>query len=205
MPVLRRLDPTLLFVCVVALAGCAGVAPRAESPTLAHVAHERDANGDAIVVVRDYIELMKVDGHDERHRVQYAWNYTRAIAQRRLFAVDGTLQSVEDRPGLTLKATDDEIAYATGLVRNDPRLKDAAGGATEFYGGFSVRDAGSECDVGSRCIRVLATRDQGRHNMFHAIVDLMRGRIVDASVDPGMRAIEDRSETTMKSESIKGE
>ena len=68
-----------LIALLVALAGCrAGLPARksapAESPALAHVPHETTADGEQVVVVRDYFEPMKLDGRDEDRRVQYVWN-----------------------------------------------------------------------------------------------------------------------------------
>ena len=96
----------ILPLLVVAFAGCqGGTATRGDaqvdSPTLAHVPHETTADGEKVVVVRDYFEPMKLAGGDEDRRVQYVWNYTRGMTQRRVWSADGATFEATDQPATT--------------------------------------------------------------------------------------------------------
>ena len=171
-----------------ALAGCTAGAPTrdsapAESPALAHVPHETTAEGDKVVVVRDYVEPMKMDGRDEDRRVQYVWNYSRGLTQRRVWNAGGDGYEVLDMPGLTLNATQAELDYAFSVVRDDRHYADVMTPDTLLQGGFSVREANSECDARARCIHVFGVRDDGSTRVLHAIFALGTGKIVDYEYD----------------------
>lgn len=180
---------------VLTLVACAGSrAERDERAALAvleHVAHERTPGGEAIVVVRDYVEPTKVEGRDERHRVQYVWNYSRGIAQRRIWDVAGLAFQEEDLPGLTLNATADELAFALASVRADPKYADVIKPDTILHGGFSVRETGSRCDGAARCIHVFGVESDGETRVLHAVFSLGTGRLLDHDYDP---ALSDASE-----------
>jgi hypothetical protein len=141
--------------------------------------------------VRESVDEVKFDGGgEERLRVQYLWDYTAGQAIRRTYATDGTFRTAEPMPNVTLNATDRERDYAFGLVRAAPDLARRITPTTTLFGGFSFREPGHpDCDVGSRCIHVVGSENQGRRHVLHAIVDLMTGRVVDPEYDPGMRGI----------------
>lgn len=62
----------------------------------------------------------------------------------------------------------------------------------QFDDGFSYREPGDPaCDLHSRCIHVVASRDAGAHITIHAIVDLMQGRVVNPDYDPRTTGIAD--------------
>lgn len=177
-----------------AMAGCAGVRSPDLAPgsAAAHVPHEQLANGDAIVVIRDYVDEFKLDGGAVHKRVRWAWNYSRGITQELRSNLDGSDLTVIDHPGLTLRATAEELQYAVYLVRADPRFVDRVTPELQFDSGFSYREpATPACYLHSRCIHVIASRDGGAHIVIHAIVDLMQGTIVDPDYDPQMTGIAD--------------
>lgn len=181
-------------LATVLLAACAGVRQQELPPRSAvrHVPHEQLANGDAIVVIRDYVDEFKVDGGSVHKRVRWAWNYSRGVAQELQSELDGSGLVVSDHPGLTLRATPEELDYAVALIRDDPRLAARVTPDLQFDGGFSYREPASPaCDLGSRCIHVVASRDAGAHIAIHSIVDLMQGTIVDPDYDPQMTGIAD--------------
>lgn len=198
-PGLERFDQEWLrlgatVVAAVALAACAGVRSPALPPgsAAAHVPHEQLANGDAIVVVRDYVDEFKLDGGTVHKRVRWAWNYSRGTTQELRSNLDGSDLAVIDHPGLTLRATAEELQYAVSLVSADPRFADRVTPALQFDSGFSYREPGNPaCYQRSRCIHVIASRDAGAHIVIHAIVDLMQGTIVDPDYDPRMTGIAD--------------
>ncbi|HQX24230.1 MAG: hypothetical protein KA911_01600 [Xanthomonadales bacterium] len=187
-----RLGATI--VAAAALAACAGVRSPELAPgsAAAHVPHEQLANGDAIVVVRDYVDEFKLDGGTVHKRVRWAWNYSRGLTQELRSNLDGSELVVIDHPRLTLRATADELQYAVSLVRDDPRFAGRVTPELQFDSGFSYREPGNPaCYLHSRCIHVIASRDAGAHIVIHAIVDLMQGTIVDPDYDPRMTGIAD--------------
>jgi hypothetical protein len=194
-----RFDPGRLrfgaaVAAAVALAACAGVRGPQLPPGSAasHIAHEELANGDAIVVVRDYVDEFKLETGTVHKRVRWAWNYSRGITQELRSNLDGTDLAVIDHPRLTLRATAEELQYAVSLVRADPRFAGRVTPELQFDSGFSYREPGvPACYLRSRCIHVIASRDAGAHIVIHAIVDLMQGTIVDPDYDPRMTGIAD--------------
>jgi hypothetical protein len=191
---LKRLCQGAALVVAVAMAGCAGVRSPDLAPgsAAAHVPHEQLANGDAIVVIRDYVDEFKLDGGAVHKRVRWAWNYSRGITQELRSNLDGSDLTVIDHPGLTLRATAEELQYAVSLVRGDPRFAGRMMPELQFDSGFSYREpATPACYLHSRCIHVIASRDGGAHIVIHAIVDLMQGTIVDPDYDPQMTGIAD--------------
>jgi hypothetical protein len=168
----------ILVLVVLVLAGCAQTPTK--TPSLPKVLEAIDdiaaENGDRIVVVRDYVDEVKIDGKDVRQRYQYAWNYTRAIAQLRIFSLDGALLSVEDQPLLTLNASESEQAYAFSVVKADPRWKSLHNPDSTFYGGFSFRPPQHPvCSPHARCIHVFASDSGGYNTTLHVIFDLASG------------------------------
>ena len=176
------------------LVACAANVPvrEREPGVLGHVPHETTADGDKVVVVRDYFEPRKIDGKDDDRRVQYVWNYTRGVTQRRLWSADGLSFEATDMPGMTLNATADELDYAYAIVRADPRYADVITSDTYFHGGFSVREPDSPCDDRARCIHVFGVRDAGRKRVLHAIFALGTGKIIDHDYDPALGGLGER-------------
>jgi hypothetical protein len=190
-------NPALVAVlaCAVAsLAGCAAVTTetRAAPAILADIPHEADAAGDRVVVVRDYVELQKIDDRDQRRRVQYVWNYDRGITQRRVWDEAGTRYEVTDFTGMTLNATPEELAWMWKTLRADPRWSSVLVDGLDYYGGFSVREPTGPCQARSRCVHAIVMRDDGRERVLHGIFDLASGRLVDDDYDPTLTGIGQR-------------
>lgn len=180
-----------------ALSACASVpvAP-GRSPSLAHLPVVQLPDGHEAVLVREYGDEQKRDGTEVRVRVEYLWDYTAGAARVRTLDLDGKVVEDRTQPGLTLNATPEELEYAFELTRAEPALAAKARGVADvnWYGGFSFREPGhAGCDVGSRCVHVIASRDAGRHKVLHALVDLQRGKVVVADYDPSMGGIADSS------------
>jgi hypothetical protein len=135
------------------------------------------------VVVRDYMDSQKIDGADRTLHIQYGWDYTRGTAVQKTFEKDGALRESLDQPTLTLQATDAEMDYAYALVKAEPSLHEFSLRQDALYqGGFSLREPGSrDCDIGSRCVHVVVAGGQdGGLSLAHAIVDLMKRKVVEA-------------------------
>ena len=133
-------------------------------------------NGDRIVISRDYVDELKIDGRNVTQRFQYVWNYSRAVAQERVLTLDGTLVQINDKPSLGLRATEQEQEYAFSVIRADSRWSDEHNADSLFYGGFVFRQADHPvCGMKSRCIHVFVANADGSVTMLHVIFDLMTG------------------------------
>lgn len=187
----RRISVLLMVLgAALGLSACAGVQVAPTAAVAPPVPTIVSAAGHRIHLVRESNELRKTAAGDERVRVEYAWDYSRGIAVRRVFAGDAGVPVEEDLPVVTLNATEAERAFAFALVRADRRLAARITPSTTLFGGFSYREPGHPaCDVRSRCIHVVGSADGGQRHALHAIVDLMSGTIVDPDHDPGMRGI----------------
>jgi hypothetical protein len=193
------MKPGLLKIAVVLVAlisaGCAGRAPKPSASVAAILDSIEDVaaeNGDRILVIRDYVDDLKTESGDVRQRFQYAWNYTRGVAQLRVFDMSGVLLNIEDQPALTLNATDAEKAYAFTAVRADPRWHGMYRTDSTFYGGFSFRPVQHPvCGPGARCIHVFASDTGGANTTLHVIYDLMSGYMEAAAphIDPSGKTI----------------
>jgi hypothetical protein len=180
-----------LAALAVLLPGCAttGDGTAASPAILSGVPYETDAAGERVVVVRDYVELQKVADRDERHRVQYVWNYDRGLTQRRVWDEQGKRYEATDFPGMTLNATTEEIAWMWQTLRADPRWSKVLVDGLDYYGGFSVREPTGPCQARSRCVHAIVMRDDGRERVLHGIFDLATGRLVDDDYDPTLTGI----------------
>lgn len=182
-----------LFVLpmLAALVSCAHMSAADDAATVAHVPTVTLADGHVAVLVREYDDEIKLgDGREQRLHVAYFWDYTAATARERHTAVDGTTLKDELIPALTLNATEAELAYAVALLRQDPAIDARFTADSDIYGGFSYREPGhADCDVGTRCIHVIVSRDQGRYKVVHALVDLQHARVVDDNYDPELGGI----------------
>lgn len=131
------------------------------------------------VLVRSYVDRYTLPTGDELRRIEYGWDYDRGEAEQRIYALDGTLLERVPKPGLTLELTDAELERALALVRQHPRLaRIAAAPDIELHGGFSLREPGTLCDRGSRCVHVMGAGPEGGARL-HAIVDLAKDRVID--------------------------
>lgn len=154
------------------LAGCA----TASRPTGADGAA---APPGGYVVVRSYVDRFTFPEGDQLRRIEYGWDYDRGEAEQRIYTLEGELLERIPQPGLTLELTDAELERALELVRRHPRLATiAAAPDIELHGGFSLREPGSLCDRGSRCVHVMGAGPEGGARL-HAIVDLARNRVID--------------------------
>lgn len=169
---------------------------RRDAAALQGVPYETTASGERVVLVRDYVELDKVDGRDERHRVQYVWNYDRGVTQRRVYDEQGRDYVATDMAGMTLNATPEELAWMWRTLRADPHWSRVLKDDMQYYGGFSVREAGGPCDFGTRCVHAIVMRDDGRERVLHGIFDLASGRLVDDDVDPTLTGIGQKQAST---------
>lgn len=187
MPAVR---PLALAVLVV-LAACAGTREVARSPTLAQVPTVTLPDGHVAVLVREYDDEVKLgNGLEQRMHVRYLWDYSAAAAREIKTAPDGALLADALKPGLTLNATAAELAYAVALLREDAAIDARFTADSDIYGGFSFREPGHDhCDIGSRCIHVIVSRDGGRYKVAHAIVDLQRARVIDPDYDPELGGV----------------
>jgi hypothetical protein len=191
----RNLPMFVIALATLVLAACAGNSPKPSAPTIAILDSIEDVaaeNGDRILVIRDYVDDLKTEQGDVRQRFQYAWNYTRGVAQLRVFEMSGALVRVDDQPGLSLVATDAEKAFAFSAVRADPRWQGMYRDDSTFYGGFIFRPKQHPvCGPGARCIHVFASDTGGAHTTLHLIFDLMSGYMEAAAphVDPSGKTI----------------
>jgi hypothetical protein len=131
------------------------------------------------VMVRSYVDRFSFESGDELRRIEYGWDYTRGEAEQRIHDLDGNLLERIPQPGLTLELTEPELRRALALVRQHPQLaRTAAATDIELHGGFSLREPGSLCDRGSRCVHVMGAGPEGGARL-HAIVDLAQDRVID--------------------------
>ena len=186
----RLLVASVALACT--LAGCATTSTK-EQGALAAVPYETTAQGERVVVVRDYIELQKRDGNDVHVRVQYVWNYDRGLTQRRTWDEQGIAYEAMDMPGMTLNATSAELEWMWKVLRADRHWSQVLKDDMDYYGGFSFREASGPCSQGSRCVHAIVMRDDGRERILHGIFDFATGRLVDDDVDPTLTGIGQRN------------
>jgi hypothetical protein len=133
------------------------------------------------VLVHDYVDSTKTATGDQYQRIEMGWSYDEKSAVRTIYSLDGKLLSRETMPAVTLRATDAEMEFAYALVRAEPSLqKQVRRKDAMFQGGFSLREPGTPCGEGSRCVHVMISDGIVGHALFaHAIVDLASGKIVE--------------------------
>jgi hypothetical protein len=192
--VLTRVSQVLgCAVAALAVSACAtlpGAGKR--SPTLAHVPVVALPDGNEAVLIRSFSDEQKTPEGDRRVQVDYLWDYTDAIARRRTFDSSGAMIEDEREPGLTLNATQPELDWAIAIVKADPDVSVKLVPEVVYYGGFSFREPGHpDCDLRSRCIHVIGSRDGGRRKVFHALVDLQTARVVAPDYDPALGGFDD--------------
>jgi hypothetical protein len=164
--------PVASLLVVLLLSGCAA------GPARVTASRPADAPT-GYVVVRSYVDRFHFDHGDELRRVEYGWDYDRGEAEQRIYTLDGELLERLPQPGLTLELSDDELERALALVRTHPALAAIANAPDlELHGGFSLREPGTRCDRGSRCVHVMGSGPEGGARL-HAIVDLATNEVVD--------------------------
>jgi hypothetical protein len=183
-----------------ALISALGLTACQSGPTAtSRVAAERDPRVSGVVVVREYEDEFKIDGHDVRVRVEYAWDYDRGVAIERITELSGRLMSQVDQPDLTLNLTEAEKQYAFELASSHPDLKQQMERADHVYGGFSYREANAAaCYLHSRCVHVVASEGDGWRKLVHAIVDLQSASVVYPHYDDGKTTPFDPTELRAK-------
>lgn len=177
----------LIIMLLALLSACAtngGKAVAVRPDVLDYVNDIAAENGDRILVTRDYMDELKIDHQNVRRRYQYAWNYSKGVAQERTFDEGGQQLSLTDKPALSLSATPEEQSYAFSQVRSDRRWASHLVAESEFYGGFIFREPESKnCSENSRCIHIFASSDGGQVTSLHLIFNLMTGEAFEA--EPG--------------------
>lgn len=165
------------------LSGTAGVT----GPGLSESRALADIRLPEVVVVRRYDDVFHADGANLPVTVEYAWDYARGVGIERVYTRDGKPYSQRDLPGQTMNFTDAEMELAFALAREHAQLGPVlAQPDLRFYGGFAFREAGDPgCSDGSRCVHVIVSGgDDGQRPVAHAIVDLMRRRVVHPFYGP---------------------
>lgn len=176
----------LLLALPVVLSGCAsgGARSLAEVAAVGQAGRPADRN---YVVVRSWEhELKLADGRLERQVVEYGWDYGRAVAVERTRRPDGEATGEREVVGETLRATEEEQAWAFDLVRREPGLKAAATAPDVLlYGGFILMEPGdAHCHLRSRCVYVFASQGDESRKVVEAIVDLQTNRVVYPNYKP---------------------
>lgn len=165
------------------VSGTAGVA----GPQLSAARASADIRLPEVVVIRRYDDVFRDNGANLPVTVEYAWDYARGLGIERVYTRDGTPYSQRDLPGQTMNFTDAEMELAFALSREHAQLGPVlAQPDLRFYGGFAFRDAADPgCSDGSRCVHVIVSGgDDGQRPVAHAIVDLMRRRVVHPFYGP---------------------
>jgi hypothetical protein len=175
-----------LLALPVVLAGCAagGVRPLADAGADGQAGRPADRS---YVVVRSWEhELKQPDGSLERQVVEYGWDYARAVAVERTRHTDGEATGEREVVGETLRATEEEQAWAFDLVRREPSLQAAATAPDVLlYGGFILMEPGDpHCHLQSRCVYVFASQGNESRKVVEAIVDLQANRVVYPNYKP---------------------
>lgn len=166
----------------VLIAGCGSRTSQQAAPDPIASAAPAEGRMQGYVTLYRYQDRFRVEGKEVVRDVEYGWDYARGMTVLKMFDADGQMVSSEDRPGESLRLTDAENARAEALVRTHPQLEQIVnqpGDTTIWIGGFIFRDPDDPfCKPGSRCVHVIASKDQGYTPVAHAIVDLMRDRVV---------------------------
>lgn len=179
-----KLIAAVLFSSVGALLLNACTSPSAPEAVEEPIASAAPSDGrmSGYVMLRRYQDRFNVDGQEVVRDVEYGWDYARGMTVLKMFDTDGRLVSSEDRPGESLRLNEAENARAEALVRTHPQLEqilNQPGDTKIWIGGFILREPDDPfCKPGSRCVHVIASKDQGNTPVAHAIVDLMRDRVV---------------------------
>ena len=183
----------LCGVAAVAISACATLQhDGGRSPTLAHVPFVKLPDGHEAVLVRSFGDEQKTPVGDRRVQVEYLWDYTDAVARRRTLDSAGAVIEDQTEPARTLSATKSELDWAIMLIKANREVAVKLVPDVVYYGGFSFRESGHpECDLRSRCIHVIGSRDGGRRKVFHALVDLQTSRVVAPDYDPALGGLDD--------------
>lgn len=188
-----RFLPVLLAA---ALAACAAAPQRTTSAGAADAAvHSDDPVASAadpagrlrgFQLARSYSDVVRINGENVQQKVEYGFDYDRAVTVRRIFDASGTLMSVDTFEAESLRANPAEEARLHELVRTHPQLGPMmdAPDLLVHSGGFVVREADDPyCGLHSRCLRYIVSRGDGSIPHIHAVVDLVRDRVVHPFYD----------------------
>ncbi|MEO8671356.1 MAG: hypothetical protein ABI411_08590 [Tahibacter sp.] len=141
----------------------------------------------AFVVTRHNEDVFRENDQDIPVIVEYGWDYRAGMGVQRVYNRDGSFRSERALPGQTLGFTDPEIELAFALTREAPELAvQLSEPNLNFYAGFRYLDSGDvACGPGSRCLHVIVSGgDDGQRPIAHAIVDLMKRRMVHPFFTP---------------------
>lgn len=201
----------VLAGATVLLAACSDVAPLSDADRIAQyksqdglTASALDESGrlHGVVIGRHYQDRFLIDGKDVYRDIEYGWDYDRGVAVFRVLDTDGKLLSSEDRVGESISLSDEERARVEALVRTYPELSAAVnqpGDVSFWAGGFIYRAQDDRyCGEGSRCVRAIVSKDGGYTEVAHAVVDLMRDRVVYPHYKPAGDHLADTSKKTGK-------
>jgi hypothetical protein len=156
-------------------------------PGLSAARASRDIQLPALVPVRRYDDVFRENDADVPVIVEYIWDYQRGLGVEQVYTRDGKPRSRRDLPGYTMNFTDLEMELAFALAREHvqlgPLLREPG---LNFYGGFAYFDASdADCRQGSRCVHVIVSGgDDGQRPVVHAIVDLMKRKVVHPFYGP---------------------
>lgn len=132
------------------------------------------------VLAREYYDRWSEHGVELHRRVEYGYDYDRAVTLQRVFDLEGRLLAEQELPLVTLAPTAAELDRIIALARAHPQLAPALAESDLFmHGGFAVREAGDPaCGERSRCLMVIVSADGGYREVAHAVVDLVTDRVV---------------------------
>lgn len=140
---------------------------------------------------RRYSDVVRINGKPVTQLVEYGFDYDRASTVRRVFSDQGELLS-EDLLVESLRANPAEEARMHELVRTHPRLGPLMNepGLLVHAGGFVFREPDDPfCSKASRCLRYIVSKGDGSIPHIHAVVDLVRDRIVYPHLDESRPAV----------------
>ncbi|PZQ19772.1 MAG: hypothetical protein DI564_00575 [Rhodanobacter denitrificans] len=151
-------------------------------------------------MTRRYQDRFLVEGKEVYRDVEYGWDYEQGTAVFRVFDTDGNLLTSENRLNESVSLAPEERARVEALVRGYPDLAAAVnqpGDVTFWAGGFVYRSKDDRyCGDGSRCVRAIVSKDGGYTEVAHAMVDLMRDRVVYPYYKPAGDPVADTSKKT---------
>ena len=138
------------------------------------------------MVLRSWLDRVKIDGRDETRLVEIVFDYGLGAARRRVYDAQDWLISDEVLAGQP-RATSAEIAEAFDTVRRDPELGQLARSANAIIdGGFLLREVeGMPCGPPARCLQVYLFSEDGHEELQRPIVDMNpRAQIVYRDYQP---------------------
>lgn len=131
-----------------------------------------------IRLLRAYDEFVKVDGREERKRVELYFDYTDGVAREVVYDASGA--RIADRPVAGQpRPTDEEIAEAISIVRADRVLGGMLARVKAVPdGGFILTEGeGKACGPRSRCLHVFWLSPDRVGLVRWTVVDLVKQAI----------------------------